>query len=410
MRASSNPTTFADNRALPVHRWFRYPAGYSGGWVGSYLSSLSSVAGQRRINVLDPFAGCGTTAVAAQQLGLASLGIEAHPFVARVARAKLGWLSSPAALRARAARVLAAAAPVTNQDEPSLLVRCFAPDALACLRGVQAAVAEDGDELLWLALVSILRRCSHAGTAPWQYVLPARTKGRVADPCQAFTAQVAAMADDMAHLQATIGDGAGPAQVVNGDARDCLAAGDRWADMVVTSPPYANNFDYADATRLEMTFLGEVDGWGDLGSLRRSLTRSSSQQVGGLVVDDLLDRPEVESIRAELVAVHVALREARAGRGGRKAYHVMVPAYFADMAATWRALRRVCRSGATVCMVVGDSAPYGVHVPVERWLGELATAAGFDSWTFVKVRDRNVKWHNRKHRVPLHEGLLLVQG
>ena len=40
MGASTNPTTFADNRALPVHRWFRYPAGYSGGWVGSYLASL----------------------------------------------------------------------------------------------------------------------------------------------------------------------------------------------------------------------------------------------------------------------------------------------------------------------------------------------------------------------------------
>ena len=61
-------------------------------------------------------------------------------------------------------------------------------------------------------------------------------------------------------------------------------------------------------------------------------------------------------------------------------------------------------------MVVGDSAPYGVHVPVEKWLGELATASGFDSWHFTKIRDRNVKWHNRKHRVPLHEGLLLVQG
>jgi hypothetical protein len=128
------------------------------------------------------------------------------------------------------------------------------------------------------------------------------------------------------------------------------------------------------------------------------------------VVDDLLGRPEIEPIRVELAAVHAALREARAGRGGRKAYHVMVPAYFADMAATWHALRRACRAGATVCMVVGDSAPYGVHVPVERWLGELATASGFESWQFTKIRDRNVKWHNRKHRVPLHEGLLLVQG
>ena len=73
-----------------MHRWFRYPAGYSGGWAGVYLASQD-----RSAHVLDPFAGCGTTVVAAQQLGMASLGIEAHPFVARVARAKLAWPSSP---------------------------------------------------------------------------------------------------------------------------------------------------------------------------------------------------------------------------------------------------------------------------------------------------------------------------
>src|SRR5262249_41124677 len=143
--------------------------------------------------------------------------------------------------------------------------------------------------------------------------------------------------------------------------------------------------------------------------LRATLARSCSQQVGGLRAGPLLDDPSVAPIRAELVAVHDALRTERATRAGRKAYDVMVPAYFVDLAATWKSLRRVCRPGATVCMVVGDSAPYGVHVPVERWLGELGVAAGFSSWSFEKVRDRNVKWRNRKHRVPLHEGRLTVR-
>ena len=60
--------------------------------------------------------------------------------------------------------------------------------------------------------------------------------------------------------------------------------------------------------------------------------------------------------------------------------------------------------------MIGDSAPYGVHVPVERWLGELALAAGFHGYAFEKLRDRNVKWRNRKHRVPLHEGILTIDG
>ena len=48
------------------------------------------------------------------------------------------------------------------------------------------------------------------------------------------------------------------ALVCREDARECEGVPDGWADLVVTSPPYANNYDYADATRLEMTFLRDI--------------------------------------------------------------------------------------------------------------------------------------------------------
>ena len=86
----------------------------------------------------------------------------------------------------------------------------------------------------------------------------------------------------------------------------------------------------------------------------------------------------------------------------------MVAAYFIDLAEVWVMLRALCAKDARVCFVVGDSAPYEVHIPVEKWLGELALAAGFHSFDFQKIRDRNIKWKNRKHRVPLKEGRLWV--
>jgi hypothetical protein len=66
--------------------------------------------------------------------------------------------------------------------------------------------------------------------------------------------------------------------------------------------------------------------------------------------------------------------------------------------------------GSEICFVIGDSAPYGVHVPAEKWLGELAIYHGFKSFSFEKLRDRNIKWKNRTHTVPLHEGRLWVRG
>jgi len=206
----------------------------------------------------------------------------------------------------------------------------------------------------------------------------------------------------------------GPAaKLYQEDARACSSVPDEWADLVITSPPYANNYDYADATRLEMTFMGEIRGWGDLqNAVRRYLVRSCTQHVADLngQTHAILDDPILEPIRREMTPVCKKLESEREHHGGKKPYHTMIAAYFDDMARVWMALRRVTAKGALVCFIVGDSAPYGIYVPVDTWLGKLALAAGFKSYHFQKTRDRNVKWKNRKHRVPLHEGRLWVDG
>ena len=64
------------------------------------------------------------------------------------------------------------------------------------------------------------------------------------------------------------------------DARKCTTVPDGWPTLVITPPPYANHYDYADATRLEMAFMGEIRGWGGLQeTVRRHLVRACSQHV-----------------------------------------------------------------------------------------------------------------------------------
>ena len=86
----------------------------------------------------------------------------------------------------------------------------------------------------------------------------------------------------------------------------------------------------------------------------------------------------------------------------------MAVGYFHDMARIFHELNRVCSPSAKMAFVVGDSAPYGIHLPVDQWLGQIAVSAGFQSFEFEKLRDRNTKWKNRKHRVLLHEGILKI--
>jgi tRNA G10 N-methylase Trm11 len=73
-------STFVDNISLPVHRWFRFSAGFSADWAESVID-VARMTGETR--VLDPFCGSGTTLLAAENVGVESIGIEAHPFLYR---------------------------------------------------------------------------------------------------------------------------------------------------------------------------------------------------------------------------------------------------------------------------------------------------------------------------------------
>lgn len=407
-----NTTSFVDNMSLPVHRWFRYSAGFSADWVQSVIADTR---GDKPTRVLDPFAGSATTLLSAQSSDVQSMGLESHPFVARVARAKLNWTSDCQLFRSRGKQILADFELRSLPDTlPALLSKCYTPDTLADLLSLRDQIersrqGDSIDEMLWLAFVSIIRRVSHVGTAQWQYVLPNKRKRSVASVKEAFRQQVELMASDMEWRQATC---ASPclADYRETDARSVGSYPTDWATHVICSPPYANNYDYADATRLEQTVLGEVAGWGDLKETRRALVRSCSQHMVKYDPAEALEDTILEPILDELRGVYEELGIVRDSHGGKKAYHFMILAYFHDLASVWVGLRKATTPGAKVCFVIGDSAPYGVHVPVERWLGQLAISAGFNSWQFEKVRDRNIKWENRKHRVPLHEGRLWIDG
>ena len=408
-------STFVDNMRLPVHRWFRYSAGFSAEWVKEVIRDFK---GNNSIKLLDPFVGSGTTVLAGEECGIESFGIEAHPFVARVATAKLLWSEDVNAFRSFVMDVLQYAQSLADAPKsyPKLIHKCYSEEVLNELDKLRRAwlYKNDGSgvsELTWLALVGILRVTSSAGTAPWQYVLPKKTKKKTIRPYKAFFDQIRMMSRDMLYFQSAVKEQ--KAKIFEDDARACSKIEDDSVDLIITSPPYTNNYDYADATRLEMSFFGEIKGWGDLQSkVRYLLVRSCSQHVSaeknnlGRILRDKNLYPIIEDLR-ELC---YELERERLLHGGRKNYHLMVAAYFSDLAKVWISLRRVCREGANVCFVVGDSAPYGIYVPVDKWLGELAISAGFKSYYFEKTRDRNVKWKNRKHKVPLHEGRLWVEG
>lgn len=414
-------STFINNMSLPIHRWFRYTAGFSAQWVMDEVKKYMCENKIDNIKVLDPFAGSGTTLLSCDEIGVSSYGFESHPFVSKVAEAKLSWNIDVNSVNELADMVLDLARKKYDKDlqidnYPDIVYKCYDKENLKkidCLKKaiLSLDVNNNAFKVIWLAFVSILRSSSHAGTASWQYVLPNKVKAHVTDAYEAFDKQIGLMINDMMYMQNFCHTSL--STLIEHDSREPFPINKNSIDLVITSPPYANNYDYADATRLELSVLGEVRSWGDLQNvIRPNLVHSCTQMVSKYrkKTYDILEDPLLHPIRKDIFEVVSRLDEEKENHGGKKNYHTMIALYFLDLAKVWKNLREVCKPGSKVCFVVGDSAPYGVYVPVDEWLGRLAIAAGFKSFYFEKTRDRNIKWKNRKHRVPLKEGNLWVEG
>jgi DNA modification methylase len=195
--------------------------------------------------------------------------------------------------------------------------------------------------------------------------LAKKSKAKCCEPFSAYRAKIDQMCFDIEQR----GHPSARATLVRVDSREMPSVPDRWATLVITSPPYPNNFDYADATRLEMTFFGEINDWGDLqDSVRTHLMRACTQHVASIVDDTsrMLGSRELDPIREELEPICLRLEKERLCHGGKKNYHTMIASYFLDMARVLAQLRRVVKDGGQICFVIGDSAPYGIHVPVEK--------------------------------------------
>src|SRR5207253_1288413 len=116
--------------------------------------------------------------------------------------------------------------------------------------------------LKW-SLLGTLRECAVVKVG-WPYQRPGVARvPRQGDADRAFVRRARWMAEDLAATPAP-----SAAAVHHGDARMSVAwaaaLDGRVAQGVVSSPPYLNNFDYADATRLELYFWGVARSWRDM--------------------------------------------------------------------------------------------------------------------------------------------------
>jgi DNA modification methylase len=409
----------------PIHGWFTYPAGYSYKLVEVKIKE----AGLNNSSlVLDPFLGSGTTSVSAKSLGVPSVGFEAHPFVSQITKAKLNWdvdvedfqLAIEDFSRATSKDMGKQISKIDLSVVPELLPRCYSDKTLRELlylwRYVENNIAKEEHLLLFkVAMTNTLRVVSSAGTG-WPYIAPTKFAEKKVDrpALPNLLKRLDQMALDLRYIQDTR-IGRAESLLIEGDSRDMKRVKDCSVDLVVTSPPYLNNFDYADRTRLEMYFFGDALTWAEITEkVRKKLVVAATTQVnGGMFADELL-KTEIKDVSPstykKICKTIESLAIEKKTKKGKKNYDWMVAGYFNDIFDVLKECTRVMKEDGEMHWVLGDSAPYGFHIPTEKYIGDLALSLGFKEYSEEILRTRGDKWKNnpQRHGVSLKESIITL--
>lgn len=418
--------TFKDSLNAPIHRWFKYPAGYSYRLVDEKIRHYGLT---NRHLLLDPFVGCGTSCVEAKRNNVNSLGIEAHPFVRWVAQTKVNWeipvfnVVQAYQRVVRTGRKFASAKRMSSAKVPELLRKCYSDTNLVSLLAIRDAITGESEpggirDFLNLALTDTLRNASKAATG-WPYIAPAKMHQKTSEKeaFETFRMQVRRMVDDVRFMQKYCLDHQVSTEIVFGDARSPQSnIKSASVDLALTSPPYLNNFDYADRTRLETYFFGWYHTWREITenvrnklivSATTQITRTKNKANNRLCEEIKLADPKLfEEIKQKLSQ----LSTRRLHKGGKKSYDLMVTGYFNDTLHVLRQVYSYLKPGSDFVLVLGDSAPYGVYIPTHQYLARLGLGIGFNSYHLEQLRTRGDKWraNPQRHKVALNEVILTL--
>ena len=399
--------SYQGNQRVPGLRWMKYKEGFSRGLVEHVLDTYRPSA------VLDPFAGIGTTPLIAASRGMRATGVEIMPVgvLAATAIAEAANGVSKHELESEGARLLDV---VTSRDDaPSehafphvrITEAAFPPEtesAIARVREFLSTVDDDSIRtILDFACMSVLEAVSYTRKdgqyLRWDYradrALRARVnKGPILPFEQAFGERLFEMLQDMEPLKQEFG-GADP-EFLTGSSLELLRGLPSGSfDMVMTSPPYANRYDYTRTYALELAWLGYDND--DFSALRQRMlsatveNKSKQEWLRQTYGPESTVLEKAIAMYRDQAAVHEVLDILRehVEELGNKQVIRLIEGYFLEMSLIAAELGRIVRPGGTVVMVNDNVQYHGEEVPVDLILSDFAEQSGFKCqkiWTLQR--------------------------
>ena len=409
---------FDKNKNVLVHRWYPFVEGYSKEFIEDILNELPVPP----TCALEPFCGSGTTPVELQNHGISCYSFEVSPFMHLLAKVKLERTYDEATLmyyRDKVANALTN--PVENirsvetipfgdtvVKKNSLVKWNFHDTSLDGILDIRHAIRTEVEDeryknLFTVALASIILQTSNmfrngkclSYKKGWSDRVIARN-----DVHNLFLGKIdTVIAEDVRILAEQSTEVHNSEICYLGDVRKNIdKVPDNSLDLIITSPPYLNSRDYTDIYMLELKVLQLVNNHEDLQVLRRSTIRSHVQVKYSNI--EPIDNTRLEQCLKDM-------KDSDTKSWNSDIFN-MICGYFEDMQLLFTAFAKKVRSGGVIYFNVANSAYFGVEVPVDFIIGDIAEKCGFTVREIRKARDLKTSPQQSFHVGRLRESVLVI--
>lgn len=380
---------FASNKTLPLHRWVPWIAGFSSDFVRDALTRYLDGKG----TVLDPFSGVGTTLVEAFLLGHDVIGFEVNPYPALACRTKLHAYRIAAEELHR--EILRFQAFYNEKSLPGYTPQSTLPKGFKTRSAFYSPqvlhkvlilhdfmnTIENPDlrDLFKVAFAATMVRYSNYSYEPSLGRRVSSGKEEIKDfPVgQTILSKLWEMANDIAWFQAHLQNEKAAAQIINDSFFQYETnLTPESVDLMITSPPYLNNYHYNRNTRPQLYWLGYAEHPQDLKHLEDANFGKYWQTVRDQQCLDLNFSLPGTDIAERLQT----LRQLHPEKGvyGGNGWANYAATYFNDCYRFAVGINYVLKPGGVALVVIGNSILQGILIPTDQYFGKIAESVGLE--------------------------------